>query len=58
MGLLAIMFLILVILGILLGHGLWYLYLMIFDKNELEDTSKEVDILEYWGQAENAENKE
>ena len=58
MGLLAIIFLILVTIGILLGLGLWYLYLMIFDKNELEDTSKEVDILERWGKAENAENNE
>jgi hypothetical protein len=56
MGLLAIIFLIVVTIGILLGLGLWYLYLLMFDRNELEDTSKEVDIEERWGKNENSQN--
>jgi hypothetical protein len=56
MGLLAILFILIITIGILLALGLWYLYLLMFDKNELEDTSKEVDIEERWGKNENAEN--
>ena len=37
------------LVGMALGFLVYYVYLLIFDKNELEDNSKEVDIMEHWG---------
>jgi uncharacterized membrane protein (DUF106 family) len=40
-----------IVIGVLITLMFYYCYLMMFDNKELKDTSKEVDIMEHWGKA-------